>query len=296
MTGRVLYRKPPIDASRTSPQVRIRCLTEITAALNVRRAIVAGAITAILTLFTGGCRIMDPQSAVSLADTTAGATDPLVLVNITNTGSVYNEQLDSMVQDTCIDINVACLGSPMPRVLRVLVDGQDLALLPYISAQLGFIRCYARGRDIYKPFTLAVITDRGTASTDCAVPSIPPYIVSPPFGSRLARGADQLFELDGKAEWYRWKFTVNLPGNSWSTESVLLDTVVSTPALLLPGALTAGISVIDMYVAVEGYNGSLPFQKGAVANMTGDAYGFAYAHNEFSSSWSRTAEYTFMQP
>lgn len=246
----------------------------------------------ILAAFSG-CQVAEPSSPVNASPPEGNDADPVILADIYNTSSVYDPDIDSTIRDTCLEIHLACIGSPMPVVQQIFIDGKELQLRPYFNDQLGFVQTYAFSNDIYKPFIIKVVTSRGTASASCGIPPVPPYIISPPYGVQLQRGVDQTFEIVGNADFYRCLFTFGHYSNGYTRTDALLDTIVSSVPFILRGSFTADLQATTLEVAIKGYNGSLPFQKGATANMEGNAYGFAYAHNEFNESWNSRAEYSF---
>jgi hypothetical protein len=236
------------------------------------------------------CSTVSPSSG----DGDQSTSEPLVLADIHTSSEYYDYAADSFVADTCLCISIACIGSPMPRVQSVLLDGNELTMHSTSDVYLGFMRAYARNVDLYSAKTLSVVTDGGTASAQCAVPPLPPYVVSPPYGSQLTRGTDQLFEFDGACEYYRLRFSfMHNAMFGVSSFEVILDTIVTAPSFILPGRFTDSTRSNNLYVAVKGYNGALPFQKGALANMTGSAYGFVYAYNTFNNSWDSEAVFSF---
>jgi hypothetical protein len=213
------------------------------------------------------------------------------MATITTSSQYYNYAADSFVNEICLKISTACIGTPMPLIKNVLLDGQELTMHSTSDVYLGLMNGYARGVDLYTTKTLMVVTDRGTATAQCAVPTVPPWVVTPAFGVRLTRGKDQVFKLEGACKYYHLLFT-HQNGSQYNLSSfVLLDTIVASASFVLSGRSIDSIQFDVLNVAVQGYNGELPFRKGAFANMTGSAYGFLYAYNTFNNSWDNPAKF-----
>lgn len=215
-------------------------------------------------------------------------TDPFIIVEILTSDGYYKPINDSFVPDTCLCFNVACVGSPMPIIQAIEVDDTPLTLVSRSFNYLGMMTGYLINVDIYKDIAIAVVTDRGTVTGHCSVPKIPPYIVSPNFGAVLTKGADQLFQFNGTCNYYHIRFLTgnnNLYGSTPAPQ-ILLDTIITMASFLLPSSILDTLNAGSLDVALQGYNGELPFRVGAKANMTGNGtYGFVYAHNAFDNSW-----------
>jgi hypothetical protein len=234
------------------------------------------------------CSVAPPTSGISSPNTI----EPCIWAAVTTSSEYYDFVADSFLNDTCLSISVACIGTPMPLIQSVLLDGQAVTMHAPFDMYIGVMKGYARVVDLYSTKTLKVVTDRGTASARCAVPAVPPWVVTPAYGVQLTRGNDQLFTLDGACEYYHFLFTGQSSSPYGLSPLVILDTIATSASFVLPGRFTDSIQGNGLTVAVKGYNGELPFLKGALANMTGSAYGFLFATNTFNNSWDSPAIFT----
>jgi hypothetical protein len=251
-----------------------------------RRGNGAALASALMCVFTGaligcsGTKVDTPPEN--------GTRKTIMVVSITAEKNYQNPFSDTLVNHPCNSISGYCMGSPVPGIDSILVNGQEVPFKVVTDDDgLAFDALYLADT-LPSTYTglksLRVVTSEGTATGEVEVP-FERTVFYTPFNP--SAGSNAYLILDGRTNYYEVAAWFKLTDNLYNFD--VYDTIVADTLFRFPSGWFDTTRSDMIQIFASGINGVVPIY-GASANIDGTAVGYLFARNNTFGLFSQTVD------
>jgi len=184
---------------------------------------------------------------------------------------------DSTVYIDNVEVEGFVLGSPMPQVQKVLINGSEMTNLEIYEEEEGlWFEAIQIGGQLTGSKEVSVVLDKGMATGTVTISSLPLSITSPQEGDSISYGSNLVITWTGNATYT--ELDVDAEDSIYNYYKIIDDSITTGKTLTVPGNILFSHSLKRIWLHLYDFNGTYP-KVGATANMEGTSDGFLMATN-----------------